>query len=60
MGIPTSQLVLHLTKGLADNSPNIVVNEAHKQVPETSLLQLQKFQDLVLIESSTIAKPNVL
>ena len=29
--------MLHLTEGLVDNSPNIVVNEAHKQVLETSL-----------------------
>ena len=35
--ILTSQLVLHLIEGLVDNSPNIVVNEAHKQVLETSL-----------------------
>ena len=29
--------MLHLTKRFADNSPNIVVDEAHKQVPEISL-----------------------
>ena len=37
VGIPVSQPVLHLIKGLADNSPNIVVREAHNQVLETSL-----------------------
>ena len=38
MGIPVSQPVLDLTEGLADNSPDIIVDAAHKQVPETSLL----------------------
>ena len=38
MGILASQPVLHLIEGLADNSPNIVVDEAHNQVPETSFL----------------------
>ena len=28
--------MLNLTEGLADHSPNIVVDEAHKQVPENS------------------------
>ena len=38
MDIPASQPVLHLIERLANNSLNIVVDEAHKQVPETSLL----------------------
>ena len=37
MGIPAFQPVLHLIEGLTDNSLNIVVDEAHKQIPETSL-----------------------
>ena len=37
MDIPTSQPVLHLIEGLADNSPNMVIDEAPKQVPKTSL-----------------------
>ena len=38
MAIPASQPVLDLTEGLADNSPNMVIDEAPKQVPETNLL----------------------
>ena len=38
VGILVSQPVLDLTEGLADNSPNIIVDAAHKQVLETSLL----------------------
>ena len=30
--------MLNLTEGLADHSPHIDVDEAHKQVPKTSLL----------------------
>ena len=37
MEISASQPMLYLTEGLADNSPNIVVDEAHNQVLETSL-----------------------
>ena len=37
MEIPASQPVLHLTEELADNSPDIIVDEAHKQVPENNL-----------------------
>ena len=35
--IPASQPVLHLTEELADNSPDIIVDEAHKHVPKNSL-----------------------
>ena len=35
--IPASQPMLHLTEELADNFPDIIVDEAHKQVPENSL-----------------------
>ena len=37
MEIPTFQPVLDLIEGLADNSPNIIVDAAHKQIPKTSL-----------------------
>ena len=37
MKIPASQPVLHLTEELADNSPDIIINEAHKQVSKNSL-----------------------
>ena len=30
--------MLHLIEGLVDNSPNIIVDAAHKQVPKTSFL----------------------
>ena len=38
MEVSTSQLVLNWTEGLVDHSPNVVVDEAHKQVPEINLL----------------------
>ena len=37
MEILVSQLVLDLTEGLADNSLNIIIDAAHKQVPKTCL-----------------------
>ena len=37
MEISASQPVLNLIEGLADHSPNIVVDKAHKQAPENSL-----------------------
>ena len=37
MRIPASQPVLHLTDGFANNSLNIVVDEAHKQLSKTNL-----------------------
>ena len=46
MDIPASQPVLHLIERLANNSLNIVVDEAHKQVPKTSLptaLEVSRF-----------------
>ena len=46
MKILASQLVLNLTKGLADHSPNIVIDEAHKRVLEISLpttLEVSRF-----------------
>ena len=44
--IPTSQPLLNLIEGLAEHLPNIVVDEAHKQVPKTSLptaLEVSRF-----------------
>ena len=38
MEVSTSQLVLNWTEGLVDHSPNVVVDEAYKQVPEINLL----------------------
>ena len=35
--ILVSQPVLYLTEELTDNSPDIIVDKAHKQVPENSL-----------------------
>ena len=60
MGIPVSQSVLDLTKGLADNSPNIIVDAAHKQVPETSLLAAPEVSRINVDQVLYDARPNLL